>query len=1156
MGVVLVITNIFTPVLFSYDTTVYVPKFWRFMFLGLQITVFALMAVFAFIPSLKEHGYKKGQLLSLSLFSLVIAGAVTAQLYFPDYPLYSFGLAIGTILVFTFIVVSQRIETRRELIEGKNREKKQLQEIKDTRELAYIDPLTGVKNKHAFVELEAKIDQLIHDNKIDEFALIIFDLNDLKLVNDTYGHEAGDQYIIGSVKMIMDLYPGTEIYRFGGDEFILILEDDLYKNRFKILEEFNKEIDANVNTTSPVVAAGMSEFIKDKDNTMRAVFLRADERMYARKRRLKEATKKSDDSQEDDVGNKSTGANLATLRYEMYSMFYRSSGVSLIDMLNGSSCDEIVEVDLTNDTFNQFYHVDGKYFIPAVGGSFKDLVDFTAKYIVHPDDRGVYLDLMSIDGFFERIKNARIPNFDFAHFRYKLQDGSYRWVEQVVLAGEEFGIPEGVFRLYVFDIHNIKSRQLGKISNESSVVSLGRDPLTGLLASKDFINKSEEMVNANKDREWCLIAIDIEHFKLFDEWFGREKGNYLLAKIGAVIKEYEINNTAIGGYFGQDDFIILSEYDDAKIKELYQIIHDSINDFGLSTGFLPAFGVSLLDKNMSVVDAFDRATIAAVKAKSDIKNRVCVYTSEMQFAVDQEHVILTDFIHALQSDEITFFLQPQCFSSTGQIIGAEALARWVKADGTVVAPGKFVPILEKYGFVTDLDKRIWEKVFKWVKSWTDAGHTAIPVSINVSRIDLFNIDIVEYFTSLLDKYKIKAGLIEIEITESAYAENMNLADKVVQQLRSKGFKVAMDDFGSGYSSLNMLSTLKIDVIKLDAKFLQLGSNEQRGIHVLESVITMAKSMSLPMIVEGVETKAQINFLEQFGVRYIQGYYFYKPMPVHEFEKIIADEKNIDTRGVVVRTNEQFRIREFLDKNIYSDSMLNNVIGAVAIYSVHQNHIDIVRYNQQFMMAVDVPDFIEKLESIEQTMPEKDRPSIFATLKEAKENRLTGASGIFRFYRQDGVLSSFRMHFYYIGKKEGTDRYYGSVSNVTELVDHIEGKALLARYSNGNMILVRHVGGQWKFNVLSHNLSDLIGIDPETLEEELNAGADSWRVSAQSGLKAFIKQIEETPPAKGQIFEKDIIIVNVNKEKVRTRVWIEYVGGETNNFAYILRTGRI
>ena len=668
-GAALVIANLFTPVLFSYDTAVYTPNTWRYMYLGLQITSFTIIAIFTFIASFGTHGYKKGQLYSLSSFSLVIVGSVTAQIYYPEYPIYSFGLAAGTILVYTFIVVSQRIETRQQLLEGRDREEKQLKEIEDTRELAYVDPLTGVRNKHAYVEFETEIDNLIHDDKADDFGLVIFDLNDLKLINDTYGHEAGDQYIINSVNLIKSVFPKAPIYRFGGDEFIIILKGELYDNRFKLLEKFNAIIDENneKQDNSPIVASGGSNYIRGQDNTLRTIFLRADERMYARKRKLKEAHAR-EEAEEDNsrVGNKSTGANLKQLRYEMYEMFYRSSGVSLIDMLNGSSCDEIIEIDVKNDTFKQIYHVDGKYFVPAIGLSYVDLLDFTANYVVHPEDRAIYTSLMGIDGFFERLKVNRIPNFDFAHFRYKLQDGSYAWVEQVVIAGEEFGIPEGMLRLYVFDINNIKSRQLGNLSNETAAISTGIDQMTGLLTSKEFITKSDEILLSSREKKWCLVSMDIEHFKMFDEWFGREKGNYLLARIGAVLKEFEENNGALAGYFGQDDFIVLCEYDEKKIKELYDKIHDFIVSFGFSTGFLPAFGVAHIDKDMLVVDAMDRASVAMTKAKNDIRNRVCLYTPEMQFVADQEHRILTEFIHALQSDEITFYLQPQCRASTGQ----------------------------------------------------------------------------------------------------------------------------------------------------------------------------------------------------------------------------------------------------------------------------------------------------------------------------------------------------------------------------------------------------------------------------------------------------------------------------------------------------------
>ena len=1155
VGVVLVITNFFHPVLFSYDSSVYVPATGRYIYLGTQTTVFLITSIYAFVNTLRKEGYKKGQFFTLTLFGLVMLLFIGIQMYYPEYPLYAMGCIVGSVLIHTFIVVSTKLQNARALTESKELVKEQSLEIEATKELAYLDPLTGVKNKHAYVELEQKFDKLIRDGKVEEFSFFIFDLNDLKLINDTYGHDMGDQYIIKSVEIIKKHFKDVEIYRYGGDEFVAILEGRAFEDRFESLAGFNQEIEESKEKTDPIIAVGFSDFVREKDNTLRNVFLRADDRMYSRKKRLKELFDRASPNPSTKDATKARGVSLMDVRFELYKMFYHSQDVSLIDMLNSSSCDEIVEFDIENDTFKQLYHVDGKYFVPTVGLSYKDLLDFTYKYIIHPDDRGVYMGLMKIDGFFERLANSRIPDFDFAHFRYKLQDGSYRWVEQVVITGDQYGIPKGMFRMYVFDIHNIKSRQLGKISNKSIAVAVGRDPVTGLLSSKDFLVKAQDAASAEPNKNWCLVTLDIEHFKLFDEWFGREKGNLLLANIGVILKEFEEKNRAIAGYFGQDDFTVFFEYDADKLQKLYGDIHEIIISYGLTAGFLPAFGVAMIEKDMVVVDAFDRATIAATNAKKDLKTRIVVYNTEMQFSVTNEYRILTDFMHAIQNDEITFYLQPQCEITTGQVVGAEALARWIKKDGTFVSPGEFVPVLEKYAFITDLDKFMWEKVCKWIRAWLDAGHKMVPISLNVSQIDIFNVDIDKYFIELTEKYKIPRKYLKIEITESAYAETTSVVDELVKKLRSDGFMVMMDDFGSGYSSLNMLSTLKIDAIKLDAQFLKFeGSETNKGIHILESVINMAKTMALPIIAEGAERKEQVDFLENLGVHYVQGFYFYKPMPADEFEKIIVDPKNVDKSGFHANLNEQFRIREFLDSNIYSDSMLNNIIGAVAIYSATKNHVDIVRFNQQFRDSVDVPEFADRLVNIEQFVPESERPAFFAALKEAKENKLNGATGVFKFARADGLFASFKMHFYYIGRKEGTDRYYGSATNVSELNDLVENKKLVAKFSKDNIIFINRIRDKWHYSVISHSLSDVIGLSPEELEEELNNGSFAKRIVPPKALKNFMMEIEEKyAKTKDFHIEKEFDALNTKNEKFKLYITIDYVGSESSNVAYVLRT---
>ena len=234
-------------------------------------------------------------------------------------------------------------------------------------------------------------------------------------------------------------------------------------------------------------------------------------------------------------------------------------------------------------------------------------------------------------------------------------------------------------------------------------------------------------------------------------------------------------------------------------------------------------------------------------------------------------------------------------------------------------------------------------------------------------------------------------------------------------------------------------------------------------------------------------------------------------------------------------------------------MLNNIIGSVAIYSYDGEHVDIVRYNQQFFEAVNVPDFMDKLLNIENVMPEADRPVLHNVLEEAKENRLTGASAILRFYRIDGILSSFRIHFYYIGKKEGTDRFYGAATNVTELTDLIEGKNLVSKYSSDNMVFIRRISDHWRYEVVSHASSDIVGLTVPELEEELNNGKFAARITPQKDIKDFMKMTADLPKEKGALVEKDFVVVKDDHKKVKIHISIEYVGDEANNIEYILRT---
>lgn len=841
-------------------------------------------------------------------------------------------------------------------------------------------------------------------------------------------------------------------------------------------------------------------------------------------------------------------------RNDIYLSISHSDKITLLDYFNGSSFDSLFELDVKNNTIKQIYHVMNKYFMFDEKRTFIEVYDYVLNHLVHPDDKEEFAKFSNPKDLIKRLKKKEIPGFDFLDYRYLLQDGTYRYIEEVFLTGKENGVPPNIVRIYTFDVHNYFLNRIGKESDERSVLNKEKDPVTGLLTNKKFLIQAEELVERRHKEKWCLISIDIEHFRFFNEWYGREVGETLLSKIGTLLHKSIKKYKGVAGYVSQDDFLLLVPYKMENIKDIYENMRKLIISYGSSFGFLPAFGIALIEPGMMVVDALDRASLAVNRAKKENKDHIYTYNSEKAYAQENEYHKITAFMEGFKNDEITFFLQPQCRISNKKIVGAEALARWQKKDGSLVSPIEFIPVLEKYGFITDLDQYLWDKVCAWLRKRLDEKKPVVPISLNISRMDIKAIDVASSLHELAEKYKLPHKLIKVEITESAYMEDTEMINELVPRLRKDGFLVLMDDFGSGYSSLNMLSNLKIDVIKLDANFLHIEVNKaSKGLRILESVITMSKQIALPVVVEGVETKEQSEFLESLGVRYVQGYHFYRPMQISTFEELIDSGERIDETGFVIKLNEQFRIQEFLDKNIYSDAMLNNILGPVAIYSYYDNHVDIIRFNQQFYEAVNVPDFQERLVAIEQFLPEEDRKEIIYSLKMAKKNRLSGyTSGILRFGRIDGTLEPFRIHFYYLGKKEGRDNFYGSAHNVTQYVELLEELKLVSHYGKDNFIFIHKEYERWVYKVVSHGLSDLLGYTVEELEEALNDGGFRKRIVNKEELSSFMFKVRDLTENK-QNFEHDFIVLDKNDKPKKIKASFTYVGDRTTNIQYILNT---
>ena len=837
--------------------------------------------------------------------------------------------------------------------------------------------------------------------------------------------------------------------------------------------------------------------------------------------------------------------------FELFKAVNRPEAIA--EYLDSSSYDELIEINLNQERFKTLFHVPKKYTAQLPEGNYKDLFVGMSEILVHPDDRERFSQLMDPVTLSYRLQASQVEGLISEEFRFQLINGIWNWVELTLILGERFGLDERVCRMYVFDIQSRKSRELGL--NDTYLYSdVNRNEITGLLRKKAFIKSVGELIT-DGGVDWCLVSVDIENFKLFNEWYGHNEGDLLMAQIGAKLKETAAQSGGSAGYFGQDDFCLLIPYDMVRIRELYESVALMISSHDTEIGFLPAFGVCIVDRNLTVLDMIDRAFLAGDNAKKQYRSRIRVFDPKMYSQEDAEYRILTDFIRSVKKQEITFYLQPQCRVSTGKIVGAEALARWNKPDGSKITPDRFIPVLEKHGLITDLDLYIWEEVCKWQRRWIDSGNIPLPVSVNVSAVDILNSNLTDTFDELTKKYGLDKHLIKIEITESAYIKNTILVKSTVRSLRENGFTVLMDDFGSGYSTLNMLREMSVDVIKLDAQFLHMDeSNTEKGIRIIESVTNMAKTIGLPIIVEGVETEKQVRFLQDMGCRYIQGYYFYRPMTQKEYEELIADRNRIDTSGICFKSNQQFRLREILDNNVYSDTMLNNILGPCAIYALHGRSVDIIRYNEQFYEAVDVPDFADRLTDIQRFMPEREHDKICELLEKSKEDRLNGAKGIFHFYKTDGSLTTFYMRFYYLRQEDDRSIFYGSVQNITKLSTLEKQMTLLSQFSQDTVIfLSRKPDDSLSFAVLFHGLENVVGMTKQELEDALNRKDFFDRISADNSgsllerLYARIKHSES--------FVAELYVTGNTHTPVRLTAYGDYIIDDTGIMDYIVTVRR-
>ena len=415
------------------------------------------------------------------------------------------------------------------------------------------------------------------------------------------------------------------------------------------------------------------------------------------------------------------------------------------------------------------------------------------------------------------------------------------------------------------------------------------DTLTDLYNLEYFYQYAGQYDRRSPNTPMDAITIDIDHFHMLNELYGRELCNDLLIKLGAELNKIASEMNGIACRKGADVFLLYCPHF-TEYEPLINRLQLSLTDLNLKTSVRLKMGIyPEVDKSIDLRSRFDRAKLA--------RDPVHSFTQTISFYDDMLHKkmmlsqqLMNEVDAALEQKQFKVYYQPKynIIGDVPYLSSAEALIRWIHPQLGMISPGVFIPLFEENGLVQKLDHYVWEETAAQMRRWKDKYGFDLPVSVNVSRIDMFDPNLIDNFKRLVDENGLETENYLLEITESAYTENAEQIVRIVENLRAAGFKVEMDDFGSGYSSLNMLAQMPIDVLKLDMSFIRDVLGNEKNLHILGIMMQIKSFLNVPIVAEGVEKKEQLDLLKNMGCDIVQGYYFSAPVPPEKFEKFIEE----------------------------------------------------------------------------------------------------------------------------------------------------------------------------------------------------------------------------------------------------------------------------
>ena len=424
------------------------------------------------------------------------------------------------------------------------------------------------------------------------------------------------------------------------------------------------------------------------------------------------------------------------------------------------------------------------------------------------------------------------------------------------------------------------------MESSQAVTVLEKDSLTKLYSKEFFYTYCERLLVENTQIDYDMICADLNGFTLINDLFGRVYGDEILRAVASSIQDPVHSLNGLACRLRADKFMIMIPRRNDYDKFLPKLFGDFEKNTKLPFNLTLRYGIfAITDRKLPVETMCDRAVIANNTAKGYYDTILAYYDDSMRQKIIDEQFLTNEARAGLKENQFEVYLQPKYEIRTNRIAGAEALIRWNHPVRGFMPPGAFIPLFEKNGMVFELDRFVWNDTCRLIQAWKKKYGSCVPISVNVSRADIYSPNLSSYLTEMVKKHGLKPEDIHFEITESVYTQDSGTLINVVEKLRDSGFKIEMDDFGSGYSSLNALSSMPLDLLKLDMRFMREVSEDPRKSGILKFIMELAEVIHVPVIAEGVETEDQLNRLRSVNCQYAQGYYYAKPMKAADFEKL-------------------------------------------------------------------------------------------------------------------------------------------------------------------------------------------------------------------------------------------------------------------------------